>query len=143
MTWTQIMTLSLHPVRPMRSASPQTLRSSLVTRSSSLCSSCRPPSTCLYWRGVHFCSRHLARNSGLCFLNVATAKRTNSSSLATSVAERGTTIGANVSYSLRKSFFAFPGTTIRWVSIYSESWTRRDGSTIGVKDLVERLPLYY
>ena len=33
------------------------------------------------------------------------------------------------------------GTAMRWVSRYSESRMMRDGSTIAVKDLLERLPL--
>ena len=33
------------------------------------------------------------------------------------------------------------GTAMRWVSRYSESRMMRDGSTIAVRDLLERLPL--
>ena len=33
------------------------------------------------------------------------------------------------------------GTAMRWVSRYSESRRMRDGSTIAVRDLLERLPL--
>ena len=33
------------------------------------------------------------------------------------------------------------GTAMRWVSRYSESWTKREGGTMLVRDLVERFPL--
>ena len=33
------------------------------------------------------------------------------------------------------------GTAIRWVSRYSESLMTREGSTIAVRDLLDRLPL--
>lgn len=40
-----------------------------------------------------------------------------------------------------KSFTICLGTAIKWVSRYSESLITRDGSTIAVRDLFERLPL--
>lgn len=86
-------------------------------------------------------SRHLCRNSALVFLKVVTAKRVYSESLVTSIEERGTTIGAIVSYDFRKSFLLVVGTTIRWVSRYSESWIMTEGSTTGVRDFVTRFPL--
>ena len=41
-----------------------------------------------------------------------------------------------------KSFVLDLGTAIRCVSRYSLFWITREGSTIEVKDLFERLPLY-
>lgn len=55
--------------------------------------------------------------------------------------ERGTTMGEMVSYVRRNSFVLREGTAIRWVSRYSESWTRRRGSTTDARDLVDNLPL--
>ena len=140
-TCTQIMAPSLYPVRPNLSASPQTFLSSLLRSSTSLFSCSPPPSTYLKSRGVHRFSRTLWINSAECFLNIVTAKRVNSSSLASSCDERGTTKGARVSYDLRYSLVCEFGTAIRCVSRYSESRTRAEGGTIEVNEREARLPV--
>lgn len=140
-TWIQTITASLQLVRPSRIVSPHSLRSSPPTRSTSFASSSRPPSMYLKSRGIHLFSLALWVNSALCFLNVVTAYRLNSSSSATRLADRGTTIGDIVSYSFKKSLICWDGTAIRCVSKYSESWTSFWGSTIDARDLDARFPL--
>lgn len=50
-------------------------------------------------------------------------------------------MGDMVSYVRRNSFVSREGTAIKWVSRYSESWTRMRGSTTDARDLVDNVPL--
>lgn len=140
-TCTQAITVSLQPVRAIRSVSPHNFLSSAATLSTSFSSSSFPPSLYLKSRGTHFLSRHLCTNSRLCFLKVVTAYKLNSSSWEMKVAERGTTMGLSVSYARVNSLVDELGTAMRWVSRYSESWMMSCGGTTETRDLVARLPV--